>query len=117
MDKTNILVIDDEAVVREGVRRILEGDRYSVKICASGHAALDLLQEIDFKLVITDLKMPGMSGMEILKAIKILKPEIPIIIITGYSTFDVMKNGAINYITKPFSPDQLREKVIRAFEQ
>jgi DNA-binding NtrC family response regulator len=121
MDKANILVIDDEAVVREGVRRILEGDRYSVESCASGRAALDLMQEKDFKMVITDLKMPGMSGLEVLKAIKILQPEIPVIIITGYSTVDTavdaMKNGAIDYIAKPFSPDQLREKVARAFEQ
>ncbi len=121
MDKANILVVDDEAVVREGVRRILEGDRYSVESCASGRAALDLLQEKDFNMVITDLKMPGMSGLEVLKAIKILQPEIPVIIITGYSTVDTavdaMKNGAIDYIAKPFSPDQLREKVAKAFEQ
>ena len=121
MDKAYILVVDDEAVVREGVRRILEGDRYSVESCASGRAALDLMQEKDFKMVITDLKMPGMSGLEVLKAIKILQPEIPVIIITGYSTVDTavdaMKNGAIDYIAKPFSPDQLREKVARAFEQ
>jgi DNA-binding NtrC family response regulator len=121
MDKANILVVDDEAVVREGVRRILEGDRYSVESCSSGRAALDLLQEKDFHMVITDLKMPGMSGLEVLKAIKILQPEIPVIIITGYSTVDTavdaMKNGAIDYIAKPFSPDQLREKVARAFEQ
>ncbi len=121
MDKANILVVDDEVVVREGVRRILEGDRYSVESCASGRAALDLLQEKDFNMVITDLKMPGMSGLEVLKAIKILQPEIPVIIITGYSTVDTavdaMKNGAIDYIAKPFSPDQLREKVAKAFEQ
>jgi len=121
MDKANILVVDDEVVVREGVRRILEGDRYNVESCASGRAALDLLQEKDFNMVITDLKMPGMSGLEVLKAIKILQPEIPVIIITGYSTVDTavdaMKNGAIDYIAKPFSPDQLREKVARAFEQ
>ena len=78
MDKANILVVDDEAVVREGVRRILEGDRYSVESCASGRAALDLMQENDFNMVITDLKMPGMSGLEVLKAIKILQPEIPV---------------------------------------
>ena len=121
MDKANILVVDDETVVREGVRRILEGDRYSVESCASGRAALDLLQEKDFNMVITDLKMPGMSGLEVLKAIKILQPEIPVIIITGYSTVDTavdaMKNGAIDYIAKPFSPDQLRDKVAKAFEQ
>jgi DNA-binding NtrC family response regulator len=121
MDKANILVVDDEPVVLEGVRRILEGDRYSVEICANGRAALDLLQKQDFNMVITDLKMPEMKGQELLKAIKILQPEIPVIIITGNITvgnaIDTMKNRAIDYILKPFSPDQLREKVARVFKE
>jgi DNA-binding NtrC family response regulator len=121
VEKSRILVVDDEAVVREGVRRILEGDRYSVESCASGRAALDAMQEKDFDMVITDLKMPGMGGLEVLKTIKILQPEIPVIIITGYSTVDTavdaMKNGAIDYIAKPFTPEQLIEKVGKAFEQ
>ena len=121
MDKANILVVDDEAVVREGVRRVLEDHRYSVESCANGHSALDLLQAKDFHMVITDLKMPGMSGLEVLKGIKVLQPGIPVIIIAGYSTVDTavaaLKNGAVDYIAKPFTPDQLREKVARAFEQ
>jgi DNA-binding NtrC family response regulator len=72
-------------------------------------------------MVITDLKMPGMSGLDVLKAIKTLQPDIPVIMITGYSTVDnaveAMKNGAVDYIAKPFSPEQLREKVAKAFEQ
>jgi DNA-binding NtrC family response regulator len=71
--------------------------------------------------VITDLKMPGMGGLEVLKTIKILQPDIPVMIITGYSTVDTavdaMKNGAIDYIAKPFTPEQLTEKVEKAFEQ
>jgi len=121
MEKLRILVVDDEAVVREGVRRILEGDRYSVETCVSGRAALDLMQVRDFNMVITDLKMPGMGGLDVLKTIKILQPEIPVIIITGYSTVDTavdaMKNGAVDYVAKPFTPDQLIEKVGKAFEQ
>src|SRR5512138_2386917 len=121
MKKSNILVVDDEAVVREGVRRILEGADYDVETCASGRTALDLLQEKEFNMVITDLKMPGMSGLEVLKSIKVLQPDIPVMIITGYSTVDTaveaMKNGAVDYIAKPFTPDQLREKVAKAFEQ
>jgi DNA-binding NtrC family response regulator len=121
MEKSRILVVDDEAVVREGVRRILEGDRFSVECCASGRAALDLMQEKDFNMVITDLKMPGMGGLEVLRTIKILQPEIPVMVITGYSTVDTaveaMKNGAVDYIAKPFTPEQLMEKVGKAFEQ
>ncbi len=121
MDKANILVVDDEPVVLEGVRRILEGDRYSVETCTNGRAALVRLQKQDFDMVITDLKMPEMKGQELLKAIKILQPEIPIIIITGNITvgnaIDTMKNRTIDYILKPFSPDQLREKVARVFKE
>jgi DNA-binding NtrC family response regulator len=121
MEKIRILVVDDEAVVREGLRRVLEGDQYDVEACASGRSALDLMQERDFDLVVTDLKMPGMSGLEVLKAVKILQAEVPVIIITGYSTVDTaveaMKNGAIDYIAKPFAPEQLMEKVGKALEQ
>jgi DNA-binding NtrC family response regulator len=121
VEKKTILVVDDEVVVREGVRRVLEGAGYHVEVCASGRSALDLMQEKAFDLVITDLKMPGMGGLEVLKTIKILQPEVPVIIITGYSTVDTavdaMKNGAIDYIAKPFSPEQLTEKVGKAIEQ
>ena len=70
METIKILVVDDEMVVREGLRRVLEGDRYHVEACASGRSALDLMQEKDFDLVVTDLKMPGMSGLEVLKGSK-----------------------------------------------
>jgi DNA-binding NtrC family response regulator len=120
MVKANILVVDDEAVVLEGIHRILKGDRYHVDSCTCGSAVLDLLQEKDFNMVIIDLKMPGMSGMEVLKRIKVMQPEIPVII-AGYFTVDTIvdaiKNGAHDYIAKPFSPDQLREKVATVFEQ
>lgn len=116
-----ILVVDDEAVIREAMRRILETEGYQAEVAPSGHLALEKLQEEDFHLVISDLKMPGMNGMDVLKAIKILQPEVPVIIITGYSTIDsavdAMKNGAFDYLSKPFSPDQILEKVHKALEQ
>ncbi len=116
--RNHILVVDDEAVIREGMRRILEGDGYSVEVSASGRAAIEKIQEKDFDIVITDLKMPGMDGMEVLKTIKILQPDVPVIIITGYSTvdtaIDAMKNGAIDYIAKPFAPEHISEKVQNA---
>jgi len=121
MDATKVLVVDDEAVIREGVRRILENSGFSVETCATGRLALEMIQEQEFQMVITDLKMPGMGGMEVLKTIKILQPEVPVIIITGYSTVDTaveaMKNGAIDYVAKPFTPDMLLEKVDKALEQ
>jgi len=121
MDETKVLVVDDEAVIREGVKRILENSGFCVETCATGRLALEMIQEQEFQMVITDLKMPGMGGMEVLKTIKILQPEVPVIIITGYSTVDTaveaMKNGAIDYVAKPFTPDALMEKVEKALEQ
>ncbi len=117
-DLKNILIVDDEAVIREGMRRILESEGYFVETSASGRAAIEKIQEKDFDVVVTDLKMPGMDGIEVLKAIKILQPDVPVIIITGYSTVDTaveaMKSGAFDYIAKPFTPEQITEKVQKA---
>ncbi len=121
MERSKILVVDDEAVIREGVRRILERSGMEVATSSGGRAALAMAQETDFDLVVTDLKMPGMNGIEVLKAIKVLQPEVPVIIITGFSTVDTaveaMKNGAFDYIAKPFTPDQLTGKVTAALAQ
>ncbi len=120
-DEARILVVDDEGVIREGIRRILENSGFGVEVTSSGHLAIEKLQEEDFDVVITDLKMPGMSGMEVLKAIRILQPDVPVLIITGYSTVDTaveaMKNGAFDYLPKPFTPDQIVAKVEKAIEQ
>ncbi|MFZ3115798.1 MAG: sigma-54 dependent transcriptional regulator [Syntrophales bacterium] len=120
-DMCRVLVVDDEAVIREGMRRILESSTVQVESVASGRAAIEKIQVKDFDVVITDLKMPGMDGLEVLSAIKILQPGVPVIIITGYATVDTavqaMKSGAFDYITKPFTPEQITEKVIKAIAQ
>jgi YesN/AraC family two-component response regulator len=82
--KHKLLVVDDEDIIREGMRRILTGEGYHVETSASGRLAIEKIQEQDFDVVITDLKMPGMDGIEVLKTIKILQPEVPVIMITGY---------------------------------
>ena len=121
MKRAVILVVDDEAVIRDGIQRVLEGDQFGVETCMSGHNAIERLQEKEFGLVITDLKMPGMNGIEVLKAVKTLQPDIPVILITGYASIDTaveaIKNGASDYISKPFSPDILLEKVHNALRQ
>ena len=119
-DKKRLLVVDDEGVIREGLTRILEGEGYEVETFASGNLAIERMQAIEFDLVITDLKMPGMNGIEVLKAIKVLQPEVPVIIITGYASVDTavdaMKNGAVDYISKPFTREELIAKVAKAIE-
>ena len=119
-DTYNLLVVDDEEVIREGMSRILEAEGYHITTSASGRTAIEKIQERDFDVVITDLKMPGMDGIEVLKTIKILQPEVPVIIITGYSTVDTavdaMKNGAFDYIAKPFTSDLIIDKVQKAID-
>ncbi|KAA0894126.1 sigma-54-dependent transcriptional regulator [Oryzomonas rubra] len=121
MGQFRMLVVDDEAVIRDGLRRILEGEGFFVETCVSGHSAIESLHAREFDLIVTDLKMPGMNGIEVLKAVKTLQPEAPVIIITGYATVDTaveaMKNGAVDYIAKPFTPEQLLQKIDRALEQ
>ena len=121
MTGVKVLVVDDEAVIRRGLCRVMEGRGYLAESSESGFGAIEKLQEAPFNIVITDLKMPGMDGIEVLKAIKILQPDVPVIIITGYSTVDTaveaMKNGAFDYISKPFTPEQMIAMVEKALEQ
>jgi DNA-binding NtrC family response regulator len=115
-----ILVVDDEAVIRDGLRRVLESIGCQVQTSDSGYAAIETLQEEGFHVVVTDLKMPGMGGLEVLKVIRVLQPEVPVIIITGYSTVETaveaMKLGAFDYLAKPFTPEQITEKIQKAMD-
>lgn len=121
MTKKRMMVIDDDQVIRKGLKRILEQAGHEVEDFASGHLAIEELQRQSFDLVITDLKMPGMSGMDVLKAINVLQPEVPIVLITGYATVETaveaMKHGAVDFIPKPFTPKDLLEKVVLALEK
>ncbi len=120
MGNVRIMVVDDEAVIREGLRRTLEGEGFVVETSASGQLAMERLLEVDFDLVITDLKMPGMSGMEVLGTLRSLRPDIPVIMITGYAmvetAVEAMKNGAADYISKPFKPQEILAKATTALE-
>ena len=121
MENNRLLIVDDEAVIRDGLKRILEGESFVVETCSSGYSAIETMQKRDFDLIITDLKMPGMSGIEVLKSVRTLQPHIPVILITGYAAVDTaveaMKNGAADYISKPFVPTLLLEKVRNALSQ
>ncbi|SHJ21372.1 two component, sigma54 specific, transcriptional regulator, Fis family [Malonomonas rubra DSM 5091] len=116
-----ILIIDDEAVIREGIKQTMCLEGYDVEVAPNGKIGLSKLQTSNFHVVVTDLKMPGMHGIEVLKAIRVLQPDVPVIIITGYATVDsaveAMKNGAFDYLTKPFLPEQISEKINSAARQ
>ncbi len=120
MTGARILVVDDEKAIRDGLQKVLEGEGYEAELSHNGYSAVEKLQTTDFELVITDLKMPGMDGIEVLNTISILQPNVPVIFITGYSTVEnaveVMKIGAFDYLPKPFTPKQILEKVNKALE-
>ena len=119
--KATILVIDDEAIVQESCKRILGPEGYRVETAYTGQEGFGKLAEASYDLVITDLKMPGISGMEALKKIKHDDPDIGIIMITGYATaetaVEAMKLGAFDYLPKPFTPDELLVTVSKALEK
>ena len=115
-----ILVADDDAVIRKGLLRILTAEGYEVETVSNGRAALERLEQKRFKLLVTDLKMPGMSGLEVLASIRTSQPELPVVLITGYAAIDnaveAMKNGATDYLSKPFENAELVEKVRNAIK-
>jgi|Deesub1362A_J573_1020465.scaffolds.fasta_scaffold00010_217 DNA-binding NtrC family response regulator len=121
MSKGRILVIDDEEIIRISCRRALEPLGLRVDVARDGPEALRMLREGSYQVVLTDLKMPGMDGLEVLKEIRHLSPHSRVIVITGYSTTETavraMREGAFNYLEKPFSPQALREAVKEALGQ
>jgi DNA-binding NtrC family response regulator len=110
-----VLVIDDESIVRVSCQRILIPEGYEVQLASSGMEGLAYLQREPFDLVLLDLKMPDMDGVEVLQEIKEKWPDIPIIIITGYNTIQAAEQmiglGASSFIEKPFKPDTLLSAV------
>jgi len=117
----HILVIDDEEVICDSCSQALSSVGYTVDTARDGHAGLDLMQEKDYGIVILDLKMPGIEGMEVLKHIKVKIPETSVIVITGFATIEsaveAMKHGADDFLPKPFTPDILRIVVKKAAEK
>ena len=116
-----VLVVDDEEGIRIGAERILIRMGLKVLTAARGKDALDIMEKEDVSIVLLDLKMPGLDGMQVLRRIKETNLNILVIVITGYATvetaIEAMKQGAYDFIAKPFEPDQLRIVVNRAREK
>jgi DNA-binding NtrC family response regulator len=116
-----VLVIDDEAIVRTSSKRTLVPEGYEVRLAESGRAGIDILEQESFDIVLLDLKMPDMDGIEVLKVIMERWPGTKVIIVTGFSTVDTavqaLRLGAFNHIEKPFTPDSLLAAVKEAFEK
>jgi len=118
--KKKVLVIDDEKIVLDSVRKILQNEDFDVHTTLHGQVGIRLAVSEPFDAVLTDIRMPYIDGIRVLRDIKRLKPSIPVLIITGYATVgsavQAMKLGAANYIEKPFTPDELIRKVSSAIE-
>ena len=116
----SILVVDDEADVRTLLDDSLGRLGYNVITATCGHEALQLLDQRDVHLVITDVRMPEMSGLELLAAIKQARPQMPVIILTGFASVqnavEAMRQGAADYVMKPFTVAALRSTVKKAIE-
>jgi CheY-like chemotaxis protein len=109
--RARILAVDDEAVVLDSFRKILVLAGFTVDTVESGPEALTLLRERDYDFVFTDLKMPVMDGVEVVKAVKHLRPDVDVAVITGFGTIETavetMAFGAVDYVQKPFTEDEL----------
>jgi DNA-binding NtrC family response regulator len=118
--KGRVLVLDDEQIVLDSVSRILEDENYDVAACRSGSEAVEKLKAGGFDILLTDLKMPGMDGLQAMEALTDVDPDLSMIMVTAYSTVDsavkAMKIGAVDYIRKPFTHDQISELVGKVIE-
>ncbi len=110
-ERANILVVDDEKGVREGLKRILATHDYAARAAGDANEALDMLAGDSFDLVLTDLQMPGMDGLDLLEEIKRRSPQLPVIIITAYGTMDVviqaLRHDVSDFVTKPFRAEEI----------
>ena len=120
MPKGSILVIDDEAEIREGLELLLETEGYQVTMADSGQSGLLRLGEQPYDLLLLDVSLPDRNGIELLKDIRRQDPHLPIVLITAYGSIEMaraaFKSGAMDYITKPWSNDELLAQVAQAVE-
>ena len=121
MEPVKILVIDDEIVICNGCRMVLSEKDYVVDICLTGMEGLNAILDGSYEVVLLDMKLPDMDGMDILRAVKKERAGAYVIVMTGYSTVqnavEAMKLGAFDYLAKPFSDDELVLTVERAIEK
>jgi DNA-binding NtrC family response regulator len=116
--KKTILVVDDEITVCKSIRKALVCDEYDIDIAVSGEEALRMEEKKKYDVMVVDLMMPGLSGLDLLKSLKAKSPSVQVIMVTGYptmkNTLQAMQIGAFDFLPKPFLPANLRSMVARA---
>ena len=121
MRSRKVLVVDDDAVVNKSITRVLSGEGYQVRETMSGREALAELEHQQYDLVFTDIKMPGMDGLEMTSRVKKAHPEIPVVVITGFGT-EANENkarelGVSGFLRKPLTPEMIIENADRALRE
>lgn len=118
---SKILVIDDERSIRSTLKDILEYEKYELDLAEDGHQGIDLIRKNEYDVVLCDIKMPGMDGIEALEKIHILSPDSPVIMISGHGNIDTavesIKKGAYDYIEKPLDLNRLLITIRNAMEK
>lgn len=121
VQQADILIVDDEPAIRTGLLTVLEGAGYSVNAVESGEAALDFLENHDIDLALLDIRMSGMSGVDVMREIKERWPHIAVILLTGYASIDsaiaAVRSGADDYLMKPSSAETIKESVSQALDK
>ncbi len=119
--KQTVLIVDDQESIRLALSRMLSKEGYEVLLAEEGEKALDILREKKVNVMLSDLKMPKMDGMQLLKASKLVKPEVEVILITAHGTIEkavgAMKDGAYDFITKPFKKIVINNMIKKAMEK
>src|ERR687891_2503890 len=120
-EPATLLVADDDPGLRESLERTLTREGYRVLLASDGRAALDRLQSGAVDLIVTDLKMPGLTGLELLRAAKAIAPDVDVILLTAFGTVEeavkAMKDGAYDFLSKPFRREQLLKLIDKALER
>jgi DNA-binding response OmpR family regulator len=121
MKNKPVLVVDDEKSIRRTLSLAIEPMGFEVRTVDSGEEALAALNEQDFGLLLLDLRMPGVDGMEVLRRVRTLRPDIRVVIITAHGSIDsaveAMKLGAVDFLQKPFDPQEIRDLVQRLLDR
>jgi DNA-binding NtrC family response regulator len=121
LDKKSVLIVDDEKNIRLTLSQALEALELQIDTAINGEEALAKLEGRHFELILLDLKMPGMDGMEVLRRIRRMHPDIKVVIITAHGTIEsateAMKLGAVDFIQKPFAPREIRELVTKVLDR
>ncbi len=121
MKKARVLIVDDEEAFANNIAKLISKRGYDIKAVYNGQSAIEALDEMDFDVIILDLKMPGLDGLATLKIIKGKKPGVEVIILTGHGSMDSgidgIQLGAFDFIMKPVRFDDLYEKIRQAYQR